>query len=404
MNNRRYSFNKWTFLFVCLLVMCSFLFTASYQNPQVKGAVIYNQALKQESKKSFSEALKLYERALPLLVNENKTELANKCSEALRRLEIFQETYPYTAAQLEEVIKQTYPQMTADRISGLISSKEMEHYIWDGEEHYFYDAAANLKYSNMDLMYADAAAQQSYTDLLQRINQEAEKQADHSWQQYQKPATYRGTHELSVPRDKLPQVGTYRIWFPIPINNGPQSGVTIESITPEKWVKQPPSIDQDIGLLYMEIPMEELKEDLNIKITFTFTHYEQRFTVNSDNVGEYDKNSDLYKKYTRSYGNTVITPEIQKAAKDIAGNETNPYLVARKLYDYIVNEVDYAFMPHYVLWPRTAQPESVYVHANKRGDCGAQSMYFSAMCRSLGIPARTTGGWQLFSGSFGGHF
>ena len=26
------------------------------------------------------------------------------------------------------------------------------------------------------------------------------------------------------------------------------------------------------------------------------------------------------------------------------------------------------------------------------------------MCRSLGIPARTTGGWQLFTGNFAGHF
>jgi len=26
------------------------------------------------------------------------------------------------------------------------------------------------------------------------------------------------------------------------------------------------------------------------------------------------------------------------------------------------------------------------------------------LCRSLGIPARTTGGWQLFTGNFAGHF
>lgn len=404
MNNRRYSLKKLTLLFVCLFMVCGFLFTACYQSPRSKGALIYNQALKQENEKSFSEALQLYEQALPLLVDENETELAVKCSEALRRIEIFQETYPYTAARLEEIIKQTYPQMTADRISDLIINKKMELCIWDGEEHYFYDSAANLKYADMDLMHADAAAQQYYTDLYYRISQDAEKQPEHSWQQYQKPATYRGTHILSVPRDELPDLGTYRIWFPIPINTGSQSTAVIESITPEKWVKQPPGIDRDIGLVYMEIPMQELKEDLNIEITFTFTHFEQRFTVDPDNVGEYDVNSDLYKKYTGSYGNTAITPEIQKAAKDIVGNETNPYLAARKLYDYIVNEVDYAFMPHYVLWPRTDRPESVYVHENKRGDCGAQSIYFSALCRSLGIPARTTGGWQLFTDSFRGHF
>ena len=61
-------------------------------------------------------------------------------------------------------------------------------------------------------------------------------------------------------------------------------------------------------------------------------------------------------------------------------------------------------MPHAVLWPRTSQTESTYVHEYKRGDCGAQSMYFSALCRSLGIPARATGGWQLFNGQFASHF
>lgn len=61
-------------------------------------------------------------------------------------------------------------------------------------------------------------------------------------------------------------------------------------------------------------------------------------------------------------------------------------------------------MPHCVLWPRADLPESVYVHENKRGDCGAQSMYFSSLCRSLGIPARTAGGFQLFTDSFRGHF
>jgi transglutaminase-like putative cysteine protease len=30
-----------------------------------------------------------------------------------------------------------------------------------------------------------------------------------------------------------------------------------------------------------------------------------------------------------------------------------------------------------------------------RGDCGTQSMLFSAFCRSLGIPARATGGYQM---------
>lgn len=39
-----------------------------------------------------------------------------------------------------------------------------------------------------------------------------------------------------------------------------------------------------------------------------------------------------------------------------------------------------------------------------RGTAARSPCNFTAMCRALGIPARTTGGWQLFSGEFGGHF
>ncbi len=60
-------------------------------------------------------------------------------------------------------------------------------------------------------------------------------------------------------------------------------------------------------------------------------------------------------------------------------------------------------MPHLTL-AELKQPESVYVHTHSYGDCGAQSLYFSALCRSIGIPARTSGGWQLVPGLEGPHF
>jgi hypothetical protein len=39
------------------------------------------------------------------------------------------------------------------------------------------------------------------------------------------------------------------------------------------------------------------------------------------------------------------------------------------------------------------------------GDCGTQSMLFAAFCRSLGIPARAIGGYQMIMGEMpGAHF
>jgi transglutaminase-like putative cysteine protease len=396
--NKQHAIN----IFLLLIIILVGLTTCCLSNNQTPGEDLYYQALNLEKQKSFSQAANLYEQALSMLMEEKNMELATECSEALQRLMIFHIVYPYTIEQFEDFLQQAYPQATTEQIRSWTASREKMHYFWDGEEHYFQDAVQNLKFRHLDLMQANT--DQEYYDLVLKVNQTAQEDPAYSWMQYQKPVTYRGIHTVSIPRNELSDVGTYRIWFPLPINNGPQTQVTIESIIPDKWVKQPSSINQNIGLLYMEIPMEELTEDLFIQIKFTFTHYEQRFSVDPDNVGEYDQDSALFQKYTMSYGNTEVTSDIREIAKNVVGDEKNPYLAARKIYYNIVNNVTYSYMPHLVMWPRTSQTESDYVQKYQQGDCGAQSIYFSAMCRSLGIPARTTGGWQLFKDEFRGHF
>jgi len=390
-------------LILTLILLSGFVGNALASGPS-QGEEQYLQAQALEEEMRYTEATELYGEALPILQEEGNTELAYQCAEAAKKLAIIQLTYPWTLEQLKQHIREAYPQATVEQIDNWISGENVQQTQYDGEAHYFSDAVANLRYRHMDLMHADVAAQQSYGDLMQNINGMAKTEPAHPWTQYHNPAAYRGTHTISIPREELPKTGTVRIWLPIPINNGPQTGVTVESISPEKWLKLPPSVDQDIGLVYMEVPMEELEEDLFIEVCFTFTHYEQRFAVDPSNIGEYDTDSDLYKSYTSPYGNTEINTEIREMAHSVVGDESNPYHAARKIYDYIVENVTYSFMPHFVFWPRTELTESTYVHRYQWGDCGAQSMYFSAMCRALGIPARTTGGWQLFSGEFSGHF
>jgi len=241
---------------------------------------------------------------------------------------------------------------------------------------------------------------EGYETLIEVIK---ESPPDEAWQPYSNPITYRGASTLDVPREELPQSGMLQLWFSIPILTGPQPAVRVLSITPDDYVKVSPTLDQDVGLVYMEVPLEELEEDLQIELQFTFERYEQRFEVDPDNVGEYDTESDFYKEYTASRGNTEITPEISETASQVVGVETNPYLAAKKLYDYVVENVDYGHVPHITMWPR-GEPESVYVHEKRLGDCGAQCIYFTALCRAVGIPCRTTGGWQLIAGDFSDHF
>ncbi len=404
MSTKRYA-NKKIVVIAFFMSIFACLVAASQSN-QTQGEDYFQQALILEKQRSFTEAFELYEQALPLLLEEDNSYLANASNEALQRLTLFFYSYPYTQEDIQDMIRDTYPQLSKEQIKALFVTNELEYYIWDGQKHYFESAVDNLKYRNLDLIRENPKMNQTYFDLVTTIVEKAKKAPETAWMPYQNPATYHGTGTISVPRSELPDEGTYRIWIPLPINSGSQSSVTIESVTPVKWVKYPPSIGEDIGLLYMEIPTEDLTEDLFIQVAFTFTHYEQRFTIDPDNIGEYDKDSPLYQQYTRSYGNTKITSDIRQMAKTIVGDETNPYRAARAIYDYIVYNVDYGFMPHsiFLVWPWTSQSETDYTHRYQRGDCGAQSMYFSAMCRSLGIPARATGGFQLFNKQIGTHF
>ncbi len=394
-----------SFLLVSLLVLtvigCG---SAAPGQPKTDGDKLFQQANKAYDQMNYTEAARLYDEALPKLRSEGNQEDADTCLMQLYNSQLFPIVYPYNEADIRQQLDEVYPQVPGDVKDGWVASGEMETWTVDGETRYFISAADNIKYRHLDVMRQDTKMMASYDALLPNFIHNVIPATDlRPFQAYVNPVTYEGTETLNVLRSDLPETGTLKLWWPIPINDGPQTGVSITSITPADYVKLPASTDQDIGMLYMEVPLDQLTGSLAITVNFRFTRAEQRFRVDPGNVGDYDTNDATYKQYTASDGNIEITPEITQTAQQVVGSETNPYSQARLLYDYVVNNINYSFMPHAVLWPR-GQAESVYVQKYRRGDCGAQSIYFSALCRSLGIPARATGGFQLFSGDFGSHF
>jgi transglutaminase-like putative cysteine protease len=93
---------------------------------------------------------------------------------------------------------------------------------------------------------------------------------------------------------------------------------------------------------------------------------------------------------------------MKQKALAIVGNETNPYLQAQKIYRYVSETLPYSHAPHMLL-EATGKPRSEYVLETGIGDCGAQSQYFAALARSIGIPARVPAGYQMILGPPGTH-
>lgn len=82
----------------------------------------------------------------------------------------------------------------------------------------------------------------------------------------------------------------------------------------------------------------------------------------------------------------VFTPYLKELRDELAADETNPIILARRFYDFVTTKVMYSFMREYF----TIECIPEYCAINLKGDCGVQALLFITLCRMSGISAR----WQ----------
>ncbi len=104
-----------------------------------------------------------------------------------------------------------------------------------------------------------------------------------------------------------------------------------------------------------------------------------------DKVGPMsDIPADLREKYTANGSKYCIDdPYIQKIAKEIVGDERNPYRIARRIFDYIRTTLEYKLEGGWNVAPVVLQRGT--------GSCSEYSFSFIALCRAAGLPARYVG-------------
>jgi transglutaminase-like putative cysteine protease len=79
-------------------------------------------------------------------------------------------------------------------------------------------------------------------------------------------------------------------------------------------------------------------------------------------------------------------------ARSVVGSETNPYRKARKLYDWVCDHVKYNFVWRWRDATFTYGCASEEVFQRRVGDCVIQSVFYAALCRNVGVPARVLNG------------
>jgi len=176
-----------------------------------------------------------------------------------------------------------------------------------------------------------------------------------------------------------------QVYLPVPREWASQRNVSIERIEPTPTMISTDPIYGN-GIAYFLLNNVPKHSSWNFTIQYTFTFYETHIQVDPAKVGEYNISDPEYAKYTRHRPADDVEsddPIIQNAAKDIVGAETNPYLKAKRIYEWIAANIEYQY-------PSPWGAKEAYLR--RSGDCGKYTALFCAMCISQGIPARPVAG------------
>jgi len=129
---------------------------------------------------------------------------------------------------------------------------------------------------------------------------------------------------------------------------------------------------------------QNLQGALTVTVSIEVTQKLHVWNLDEDSVLDRD---DIPQRYLDSYLDdqwriVVDDPAIEALREEIVGDEENVYLIAKAIYDWVDDNVDY------YIWPSTDGPlSSLDTYEERKGDCDDQSILFCALARSAGVPA-----------------
>ena len=211
------------------------------------------------------------------------------------------------------------------------------------------------------------------------------------------PQRYRVRMTITVDKEAVPEGETVRCWMPYPRIFSSQTDVELIASSPEiDWMCHPES---DIRSVYLEQTVDRDKPT-RFEVEYEYTCYAVYQQVDPDKVLPYDADHPIYRQYTQSQPpHVVFTPELRELAGEIVGDETNPYLKTKRIYDWMAQNILYSYARDY----STLRNISQYVSEHRYGDCGQQALLFITLCRISGLAVRWQSGWMARPDSPGQH-
>ncbi|MCB1218838.1 transglutaminase domain-containing protein [bacterium] len=199
------------------------------------------------------------------------------------------------------------------------------------------------------------------------------------------------------PKSKVVGKGTYEVYFTPPIESDEVRHVELVSIEPEPTRVEYSEKDGLTWYYWDVAPDDRLPETFKITATWTFYTFERyvHWKGIEDMIKPYDKDSELYKRYTQEGLPYEFHAGLVKDARDCrnAGDPDDVLDTTLAIYNYII--ANYMYDHKHNDWVNYGEGGLVptsRVWLNKRGVCDEFANLFVTMARSQGIPARACAG------------
>ena len=157
----------------------------------------------------------------------------------------------------------------------------------------------------------------------------------------------------------------------------------------------------DMGNLIYKFSLKDIAEgeSASAKVSCDVTIYEFSYKDYSDvSVTTYDPDDKDLELYTKSekYIDSD-SPAIIEAATSIVGDETNPYKIAEKLYNFVTGKLDYDYERLEEIGTYLEKVDASEILKRDKGICMDYSILYTALLRAACIPAKYITGVPIYT-------
>lgn len=338
----------------------------------------------------YAGAIRLIDRRLQ---EKNLTETLRSTLLAHREIMVqLPGEFPYSRNEALAIIRENIPDFTEQEFDDYVDDRRIRWIYVDGEARYFNRFFSSLckaapgfaQRAGVVLPGVESAAGGSKEDSRLDISMRKMKQNGSMTNRIRIRATVKLKDEFYYP-------GVFvRAHIPIPAACQQQKDIRIEKVYPPTGKIAPEDACQ--RTVCWE---EELQENIVFEVVYSYLHtakYTDAYHL-SGNIGTLEQ--DIHEQEPH----IVFTPYIKALVSELSEGTNDPLEKARRFYDHITKNMNYTFMPSYVVLEDIAD----MCAKNYTGDCGVFALLFLTMCRCAGIPAQWQSGLSAEPDFIGGH-